>query len=95
MQSRVETFAEIIDAFGGAAAFGAAIGIPDSHARTMKARDSVSPGWWPRIVTEARARGLAWITYEGLASLAERKTAVGKQSQCGQRKARSNSDGPG
>lgn len=69
MQSRVETFGGIIDAFGGAAAFGAAIGIADSHARTMKARSSIPPSWWPRVVAEARARNLTWITYETLAGL--------------------------
>lgn len=78
MQSEVETFSAVIDAFGGAAAFAAAVGIAGSHARAMKARNSISASWWPRIVTEARARGLSRITYENLASLAERKNTVSR-----------------
>lgn len=77
----VESFNSIIDAFGGAAAFSAAIGIPNSHARTMKARGSIPPCWWPQVITEARARGLVWVTYEGLAALAERRTMAGRESR--------------
>lgn len=74
MQSQSETILAIIDAFGGTAALGAALGIPDSHVRAMKARRSIAPGWWPRIVAEARARDLTWITYEALAAVRYRKS---------------------
>src|ERR1700691_3792777 len=79
--SRVETFGAIIDAFGGSAAFAAAVGIPDSHARAMKARNSIAPSWWPRVVTEARARDLEWITFERLAVLTEKRLTVSRRDR--------------
>jgi hypothetical protein len=83
MQSRVETFGAIIDAFGGNAAFAAALGIPDSHARAMRARNSIAPSWWPRVVTEAKARDLSWITFERLAVLTEKRLTDSKRDREG------------
>jgi len=59
--------ASIIDAFGGPAAYAAAIGIPDSHARAMKARDSIGPAYWRRTALAAAARKLAAVTFERVA----------------------------
>lgn len=69
--SAMNSFAEIIDAFGGAASFGSAIGITDSHARAMRARDSIPDGYWLKTVETAQARGLDSITLETFASLAK------------------------
>lgn len=48
----MKTFSDVIDAFGGPNPFGEAIGVAPSHARTMKARDSIPParsiGGFPR-----------------------------------------------
>jgi hypothetical protein len=62
--------AEVIDAFGGPAAYAEAVGIPDSHARAMKARDSISPAYWRPTAGAARVRGISGITFERLAEIA-------------------------
>lgn len=67
----MNSFVEIIDAFGGAALFGDAIGIPDSHARAMKARNSIPDGYWLKTVEAARARDIENVTLESFAVLAK------------------------
>lgn len=67
----MNSFVQIIDAFGGPSAFGEAIGIPDSHARAMKARKSIPDGYWLKVVEAARERGIKDVTLESFASLAE------------------------
>lgn len=66
----MNSFAEIIDAFGGTSSFGEAVGIPDSHARAMKARNSIPDGYWMRVVEAARERDIGGITLESFAELA-------------------------
>jgi hypothetical protein len=68
----MDSFASVIDAFGGPAKFGEAIGIPDSHARAMKARNSIPASRWPRVVAAAGKCGLRAVTFEKLAKLAAR-----------------------
>ncbi|GGC90647.1 hypothetical protein [Chelatococcus reniformis] len=63
----MNSFAEVIDALGGPVKFGAAVGVPDSHARTMKARNSIPAEYWPTVVSEAEKLGVEAITYESLA----------------------------
>lgn len=63
-------FASVIDLFGGAQAFGAAIGIQASHARTMKARNSIPADYWPGVVEAARrAAPPLDVTFELLSQL--------------------------
>ncbi len=69
----METFAQVIEKLGGAAAFAVAIGIPYSHARTMKARSSIPSDRWEKVVEAARVAGVDDINYELLARLAARK----------------------
>lgn len=69
----MDSFSSVIDAFGGAAKFGEAIGIPDSHARTMKARDSIPADRWSKVVAAACDRGVSGVTFEKLAELAARE----------------------
>jgi hypothetical protein len=69
----MNSFVQIIDAFGGAAPFGEAIGIPDSHARAMKARKSIPDGYWLQTVKAAQDRDIVGVTLESLAALAEAK----------------------
>lgn len=67
----MDSFVQIIDAFGGPTPFGEAIGIPGSHARAMKARDSIPDGYWMRTVEAAKAREIQDVTLERLARLAK------------------------
>lgn len=66
----MNSFIDIIDAFGGTAPFGEAIGISDSHARAMKARNSIPDGYWMRVVEAARDRNVGGVTLESFAELA-------------------------
>jgi hypothetical protein len=74
----MNSFVEIIDAFGGAAPFGEAIGIPDSHARAMKARKSIPDGYWMLIVDAAKKRNIKGVTLESFASLAKARLEESK-----------------
>ncbi len=69
----MDSFVHVIDAFGGPSVFAAAIGIPSSHARTMRARDSVPAERWSRVVAEATKRELTGITLEALAAIAAKR----------------------
>ena len=68
-----DSYSAVIDAFGGAAAFRDATGIPDGHARTMKGRNSIPPFYWPQVVRGARERAIEGVTYELLAKLSRRR----------------------
>lgn len=63
------SFSDIIDSFGGATEFAAAIGISASHARTMKARDSIPAARWLAVADAARLRGLSDVSIEAMASI--------------------------
>ena len=71
MNTFLDSFSEVIDAFEGA--FHEAAGIHHSHGRTMKARDSIPPAYWSRIAAAAAARRIAGITLETLARIAAAK----------------------
>jgi hypothetical protein len=73
MEAIFDSFSRIIEALGGPAAFGAAIGIPDSHARAMKTRDSIPPEYWPATVRTAETKGIAGVTADAMAKIAARK----------------------
>lgn len=66
----MDTFSDVIDAFGGPAAFGEAIGVPDSHARTMKARDSIPAAHWQRVVAASIIKSIPGVSLEVLVRLA-------------------------
>ncbi len=65
----MKRFSDIVDDLGGAAPFAALLGIPESHARTIKARDSIPPEHWPRVVEAARERGIDGVTFEALSEM--------------------------
>lgn len=65
----MRTFSAIIEAFGGPSEFGSAIGIPDSHARTMKARDSIPAKRWTAVAEAAMAREIDGVTVEAMAQI--------------------------
>lgn len=45
------TFSDIIDSYG-AKALADLLGVSESHVRTMKARDSIPPEYWPAILAK-------------------------------------------
>jgi hypothetical protein len=73
----MNSFAQIIDTFGGPGPFAEAVGIPGSHARAMKSRDSIPDGYWMRAVEAARERGIQGITLESFALLAKSRLEEG------------------
>lgn len=75
----MQTFASIIDAFGGPVPFSQAVGVPDSHARTMKARDSIPIEYWQATIDAARERKLDGLTIEHMVDLAKAKAEARKR----------------
>lgn len=71
-------FASIIDAFGGPRSFALELGIPASHARAMKTRDSIAPVYWPALIKKSRKRGM-WLTEEILVALYARRWPLTKR----------------
>lgn len=69
----MNSFSDIIAAFGGVVPFRDAMGLPDLNARQMKLRDSIPAGYWPRVVREASLRDIDGVTLEKLAELAQAK----------------------
>ena len=63
----MNTFSEVIDAFKGR--FAESLGIEDSHARTMKARDSIPSTRWAATVSGAERMQVEGVTLELLARL--------------------------
>ena len=69
----MQSFTEVIEAFGGVVPFRNAMGLPDVNARQMKLRDSIPAGYWPRVVALAQERGIEGVDLETLARLAQEK----------------------
>ena len=67
----MQTFNDVIAAFGSAARFAEAIGIEKFHGQTMKARGSIPSGYWNDVIAAAAARKIKGITLERLAAIAE------------------------
>ncbi|GEC56806.1 hypothetical protein [Bradyrhizobium phage ppBeUSDA76-2] len=75
----MNSFSAIIDAFGGR--FAEAIGVEESHARTMKARDSIPSTRWMATVNAARDLGVSGVTLDLLARLEEEKAKPREAAQ--------------
>lgn len=73
----MNSFASIIEAFGGGAKYGRAVGISDCHARVMKTRDSIPAEYWQDTVEAAERLGIDGVTFELLACLAARQRRGG------------------
>lgn len=69
----MDSFKGIIDAFGGVVPFRHAMGLKDLNARQMHLRNSIPPGYWPRVVDEAKLRNIEGVTLEALAGIAKAK----------------------
>ncbi len=72
-------FARLIETCGGARVVGPALGVPESHARAMKTRDSVAPTYWPAFIKLARRRGV-WLTEEMLVAAYAQRWPRSKRS---------------
>lgn len=71
----VNSFTDVIDALGGTAKFARAVGMKPNTAKMAKARDSISPGWWPAVVEAAKEAGRDDITSDRLIALAAQRRA--------------------
>lgn len=67
----MNSFSAVIDAFDGR--FAQAIGVEESHARTMKARDSIPSTRWIATVNAAQDLGVPGVTLDLLARLESEK----------------------
>lgn len=76
----MHTFASVIDDLGGPSIFGVGIGVPDSHARAMKARGSIPSRYWPSVVVLAEKQSQQHITFELLANLAEQRANAPRET---------------
>lgn len=68
----MNSFSAVIEAFDGR--FAEAIGVEESHARTMKARDSIPSSRWMATVNAARELRIKGITLDLLARLDAEKS---------------------
>lgn len=66
----MDSFSDVIDALGISGA-SKILGIPESHVRTLKARDSIPAAYFKRIVESAEGRAHG-ITFEFLHALLHR-----------------------
>lgn len=72
----VNSFSDVIVALGGVAKFAAAVGMKPNTAKMAKARNSISPIWWPAIIDAANSAGRDDITSELLIALAAERRAA-------------------
>ncbi len=75
----MNSFSAVIDAFGGR--FAEAIGVEESHARTMKARDSIPSTRWIATVDAAQRFGVDGVTLDVLARLDAEKSKTREVAQ--------------
>lgn len=73
----VNSFAEVIDAFNGPAAFGRTVGMLPNAAKQAKRRNSLSPQYFAATAQAAQDRGLREITLKRLVELAEVRRRAG------------------
>lgn len=64
-----ETVADLIDAFGGAAAFAKVIGKGPSTASEQKRSGSIPVEYWDLVVSGAISAGIPGMTFERLARM--------------------------
>lgn len=66
----MQTFADVIKAFGGPTRFSRALDLPISTALSMKARSRIQPAYWQRIVEAAETNDIPGVTLDVLERLA-------------------------
>lgn len=75
----MNSFSEVIAAFGSQ--FASAIGVQESHARTMKARDSIPSTRWIATVKAAQRLGVKGVTLDLLARIDAEKSKQREAAQ--------------
>ena len=69
-------FSDVIEAFG-VAPMAELLGVPDSHVRVMKARNSIPADYWSRIVKAAEDRGIDGVSADSLVAMREERFGRG------------------
>jgi hypothetical protein len=69
------SFAEVIDRFGGPAAFAREVGMTPGAAKQAKRRNSIAPHWYVATAEAARRLGIAEVNEIALAQIALRREA--------------------
>lgn len=74
----MNTVPDIVDAFGGTAAFARALDLGVSTASEMKRRKSIPVRYWPDLVAIGRSKGVRGLSYKTLvqAHVCDRETQV-------------------
>lgn len=73
MGTKIRSFTDVINAFGGPTKYAASIGVETFHAQSMKNRDSIPPAYWNKTVGAAEDGAIEGVTLDVLAKLAEAK----------------------
>jgi len=73
----MRTFNELIDAFG-VPTLVKLLRIPDTHVRTLKARDSVPTEYWPKLIEAAPKHDIQGIDYPALLRMRDRRLKRGR-----------------
>jgi hypothetical protein len=71
----MSSFASFIESLGPAPETAAVLDVSAQAVSNMKARDSISPAHWSRLVTLAHAKGIEGITIETFGSWYARRHA--------------------
>lgn len=66
----INSFAELIEKFGGPAKFGRAVGMTPGAAKQAKRRDSVAVEYFPAVAKAAQDREIQGVTVKKLVELA-------------------------
>jgi hypothetical protein len=77
----MQSFAALIDLWPDMAVLSSDTGVKESHLRTMKARNSVPPDYWPAFVDSAKRRGIPGVTFDVLAGLYARRQRVRRMAE--------------
>lgn len=72
----LQSFSEIIEQFGGPAAFAREVGMTPGAAKQAQRRGSLAAEWFAPTARAARRLGVVGITEKTLAELAERRRAA-------------------
>lgn len=77
----MQTFSDIVTAFGSYAKMADAIGCPAGTVSAWKTRNGIPHRYWARIAAEAEARRIEGVSLETLARISAQQTAPAKQAE--------------
>lgn len=72
----MESYRDVIDAFGGYADFAKAVGIRPGTASSLRSRQSLPVVYWEKTIQAATAQDISGITYALLIALSQKKRAA-------------------